>query len=116
MQSIQDPTSISYIHSDLQGVGKIKYEDLEHLIAVSYDPTGDAAQKIDLDFRGGGVMILSTQDMQRVKSSMSKKPYTDIEKFQLLMSYLFELAYDVAIAPGVNVSESLGFESFAATD
>jgi hypothetical protein len=93
-----------------------RYEDLEHLIAVSYDPKGDAAQKVDRDYRGGGVMILSTQDMQRVKSSMPKQPWTDVEKFQLLMSYLFELAYDVAIAPGFNVSESLGFENFAAMD
>ena len=43
---------------------------------------------------------------------MKQKPYTDIKKFQLLKSYLFELAYDLAIAPGVNVSESPGFESF----
>ena len=42
---------------------------------------------------------------------MKQKPYADIEKFQLLM-YLFELAYDLAIAPGVNVLESPGFESF----
>jgi len=28
------------------------------------------------------------------------------------MSYLFELAYDLAIAPDLNVSKSPGFESF----
>ena len=88
------------------------YEDLEHVIAVSYDPKGDAAKKVDLNWNSGGVMILNSHDVQRVKSSMSSKPYTDIEKFQLLLSYLFELAYDLAIAPGVNVSESPGFESF----
>ena len=88
------------------------YEDLEHVIAVSYEPKGDAAKKVDLDWKSGGVMILNSDDVQRVKSSMKSKPYTDIEKFQLLLSYLFELAYDLAIAPGVNVSESPGFESF----
>ena len=88
------------------------YEDLEHVIAVSYDPKGDAAEKVDLDWKSGGIMILNSDDVQRVKSSMKSKPYTDIEKFQLLLSYLFELAYDLAIAPGVNVSESPGFESF----
>jgi hypothetical protein len=43
---------------------------------------------------------------------MKEKPYTEIEKFQLLMSNLLEHAYDLAIAPGVNVSKSPGFESF----
>ena len=88
------------------------FEDLEHVIAINYDPKGDAAQVIHCNWEEGGVMILSSQDKQRVVSSMKQKPYTDIEKFQLLKSYLFELAYDLVIAPGVNVSESPDFESF----
>ena len=47
-------------------------------------------------------MILKAQD----------KLYANIEKIRLLRSYLFELAYDLAIASVVNVSESPGFESF----
>eukprot|EP00985_Skeletonema_marinoi_P023355 scaffold15522_cov92-Skeletonema_marinoi.AAC.1 len=88
------------------------FEDLEHVIAASYDPKGEAAQVVHLDWKEGGVMILGAQDKRRVVSSMKQKPYTDIEKFQLLMSYLFEVAYDLAIAPSVNVSQSPGFESF----
>ena len=88
------------------------FEDLEHVIAASFDPKGDAAQVVNCNWKEGGVMILSAQDKLRVVASMKEKPYTEIEKFQLLMSYLFELAYDVAIAPDVNVSKSPGFESF----
>jgi len=88
------------------------FEDLEHVIAASFDPKGDAAQVVNCNWKEGGVMILSAQDKLRVVSSMKEKPYTEIEKFQLLMSYLFELAYDLAIAPDVNVSQSPGFESF----
>lgn len=88
------------------------YEDLEHVIAAGFDPKGDAAQLVHLDWDAGGLMIFTTKEKQRVLSSMPKQPYTDIEKFQLLISYLFELAYDLAIRPGINVSESAGFESF----
>ena len=71
------------------------------MIATSFDPKGDAAQVVTFNWNEGGVMILSAQDKLRVVSSMKEKPYTEIEKFQLLMSYLFELAYDLAIAPDV---------------
>jgi hypothetical protein len=70
---------------------------------------GDAAQLVHLDWDAGDLMIFTTKEKQRVVSSMPKQPYTDIEKFQLLISYLFELAYDLAIRPDINLSESAGF-------
>lgn len=75
------------------------FEDLEHVIAASFDPKGDSAQVATCNWNEGGVIILSAQDKLRVLSSM--KENTEIEKFQLLMAYLFELAYDLAIAPDV---------------
>ena len=88
------------------------YEDLSHGIAAGFDPKGRVAQLVNCSWDEGGVLVLNAQDKQRVSSSMPKRKYTDVEKFQILLSYLFELAYDVAIAPALNVSESPGFESF----
>jgi hypothetical protein len=62
------------------------FEDLEHVIAPSFDPKEDAAQVVNFNWKEGGVMILSAQDKLRVVASMKEKPYTEIEKFQLLMS------------------------------
>lgn len=58
-------------------------------------------------------MILTDKEKRRIAGSMPNKPYTDVEKFQLLLSYLFEVAYDVAISPSLKVSESPGFESLS---
>jgi len=41
------------------------FEDLEHVIATSFDPKGDAAQVVTCNWNEGGVMILSAQDKLR---------------------------------------------------
>ena len=42
-----------------------EFEDLEHVIATSFDPKGDAAQVVTFNWNEGGVMILSAQDKLR---------------------------------------------------
>ena len=46
------------------------YEDLEHVIAVSYDPKGDAAKKVDVDWKSGGVMIFDDYSYGRKAGSV----------------------------------------------
>ena len=40
-------------------------KNLEHVIAASFDPKGDAAQVVTFNWNEGGVMILSAQDKLR---------------------------------------------------
>ena len=53
---------------------------------------------------------MSKDDEHRIKSCL-KKELTVVQMFQEVISYLFELGYDLALSPENNVSRSPGFES-----
>lgn len=40
-----------------------------------------------------------------------EKGVMDMQKFQDMCAYQFEMGYDLCISPGCNVSDSPGFES-----
>jgi hypothetical protein len=55
-------------------------------------------------------LIFNEKESKRVRASMGTG-MTDIQKFQDMCAYQFEMRYDLGISPGCNVSESPGFES-----
>jgi hypothetical protein len=50
------------------------------------------------------------KESKQVRGSM-EKGVMDMQKFQELCAYQFEMGYDLCISPGCNVSNSPGFES-----
>ena len=96
--------------------GKLGYfENLRQLVAAGFDPATDLSNRMDEDYKDGGLLILSCDDKDQIESSLKsslKKELTNIEKYQEYIAYLLELGYDLAIYPDNNVSRSPGFESF----
>ncbi len=99
-----------------EGKGKEKrdklgcFEHLTQIIAVGFDPSSKPATQVDNNYDEGGLLIMSKDDERRIKSCL-KKELTVVQKFQEVISYLFELGYDLALSPENNVSRSPGFES-----
>ena len=58
----------------------------------------------------GGIFFYS--DEQQVKIWSCKfSGKRDVQKFSGMTAYIFELAYDLALSPSKNVSDSPGFEA-----
>jgi hypothetical protein len=55
---------------------------------------------------------MNNNDFHRIESVLKTKHLSQLQKCQELIVYLFELGYDLAINPDMNVSRSPGFESF----
>ena len=54
---------------------------------------------------------LKDDDINHLQSRMKQQP-PHLLTFHAYLAYLFELGYDVAIKPSMNVSSNPGFESF----
>ena len=89
-------------------ITKGAFESLVQFEAAAFDKTSTC---VDKDCHEGGVMILSNDDKEKIRSSM-KSESNEIIKFHTFLSYLMEFGYDLGIAPSLNVSGSFGFESF----
>ena len=62
------------------------------------------------DRADGGIFFYSEEQMEAILGChFSGKP--DVQKFSGMVAYLFELAYDLALSPSNNVSDSPGFEA-----
>jgi hypothetical protein len=68
------------------------FDSLTLVIAAGFDPKSELAALIDKDYKHQNNCTLN--------------------KYHTFLSYLFELGYNLAIAPSSNVSDSFGFESF----
>jgi len=86
------------------------FEHLTQIIAVGFDPSSKPATQVDKNYDEGGLLIMSKDDERRIKSCLQKE-LAVVQKFQEVISYLFELGYDLALSPENNVSRSPGFES-----
>ena len=86
------------------------FENLVQVIAGGFDPSTTSAKQADKDFREGGIMILSSKDKQKIKECL-KDVDSSIKKFHTILAYQFELGYDLAISPDVNVSRNPGYET-----
>lgn len=86
------------------------FESLQQVIGAGWVPTSDAAKLLDRSWKDGGLMIFNEKESKQVRGSM-EKGVMDMQKFQELCAYQFEMGYDLCISPGCNVSNSPGFES-----
>ena len=91
------------------GTKRGAFERLDQLVAAGFAPTSTAAQTMDKDWKEGGLLILSDEDKEQIKKKFGR--VSELQKFQDICAYQLEYGYDLAIAPGNNVSESPGFES-----
>ena len=87
------------------------FESLTQFIAVGFDSQSSSALYIDNNYSEGGVLILNEADKEKIRSSMRQNPHI-LQKFHSFLAYQIEFVHDFALAPGTNVSRSLGFESF----
>ena len=98
----------SYPSKDTQiDVSKTKIGDFEDLVAycgIGFDGTSSVDKLLRL-FNWGDEM------MQRRLSQLHWKGKSEELKQVHMLGYLFELMYDLAIAPATNVSRSPGFET-----
>ncbi len=105
-----------FMHPSNQGKRQAKrdklgcFEHLTQVMAVVLDPAAEPAMHVTKDCNKGELLILSRDDERRIKSAL-KKDLTPVQKFQEVITYLFELGYDLALSPENNVSRSWGFES-----
>jgi hypothetical protein len=65
---------------------------------------------LDRSWTNGGLLIVDEKETKQIKSSMGEA-LTDMQKFQDMCAYQFELGYNLALSPSCNVLESPGFES-----
>jgi hypothetical protein len=87
------------------------FESLTQFIAAGFDPRSTRASLVDKNYSEGGVLILNRADKEKIRASMRQNPNV-LQKFHSFLAYQVEFGYDIALAPGTNVSRSLGFESF----
>ena len=87
------------------------FEHLTQYIAVGFDSDAVAESKVFVKNRAdGGIFFYSEEQKAKIRScKFSGKP--DVQKFSGMAAYLFELAYDLALSPSNNVSNSPGFEA-----
>ena len=88
------------------------WENLALFCAVAIDRNDEEKRDIiTMDYERGGLFVYNDNEMKRIKNMNSRSNKSEQEKRVELISYLFELAYDLAISDQHNVSESAGFES-----
>ncbi|KAL7545663.1 hypothetical protein ACHAWF_009011, partial [Thalassiosira exigua] len=82
------------------------FESLIQLVAAGFDRDHEVAHLLDKDVSEGGILLLSKEDKDRVKASMSNLKCNKITKFHHILAYQIELGYDLALSPDNNVSQS----------
>jgi len=63
------------------------------------------------NFEEGGIFLFNDEEKMKIGNANISGRSTYKDKAIVMLSYLFELAYDLAIAPSDNVSSNPGFES-----
>ena len=86
------------------------HEDLLFVIGAGFDPSSEVAASLSKSWQDGGLLILNESEKEKIGSAMKKA--SEVQKFHHILAYTLELGYDLALAPGLNVSESPGFEAF----
>ena len=84
------------------------FEQLFPFIACGFNPSNKNILTKDVD--EGGVLFLSKLDKEKIHN-VNFRGRTPDEKILDMIPYQFEIAYDLAIFPMDNVSESADFES-----
>ena len=83
------------------------FENLDMYCALAFDRKSDVSPLL-ADQSNNGLFVWSEEGMDELK-----KRGGDLKSAQLdAVAYLWELLYDLLLAPGENVSVSPGFEAF----
>jgi len=87
------------------------FEHLTQYIAAGFDGDVVAESKVFTKDRADGGIFFYSEEQREVilRCHFSGKP--DMQKFSGMVAYLLELAYDLALSPSNNVSDSPGFEA-----
>ena len=88
------------------------FENLTQVVAAGFDATSASAMLMNKNHEHGGLLIMNNDDLRQIESVLKTKHVSQLQKCQEFIAYLFEFGYDLAINPDLNVSRSLGFESF----
>ena len=87
------------------------FEYLKPVVAAGFDPSGEEAGMLHMNFDNGGILVLSSDEKKLINSSMKNLKCSNQEKFRHMLAYQIELGYDLCLAPGDVVSTNPGFES-----
>ncbi len=82
------------------------------VVAVGFDPSILEFDKLEIDLNDGGIMLLTKDEKNKIKSSCKNLAREEKDQYLSLLAYQFEFGYELALNPSVNVSRSLGVESF----
>jgi len=90
---------------------KGNFESLLQVVAAGFDPKSEHVEKLNRDFKSGGILIFDEDEECLIKSSMKNLKCSAKVKFSHMLAYQMELGYDLALAWEDIVSANLGFES-----
>jgi hypothetical protein len=88
------------------------FKNLTQVVRAGFDSSSAPAMFKNKNHEQGGLLIMNNNDLRRIDLVLNTKHLSQLQKCQELIAYLFELGYDLAINPDMNVSCSPGFESF----
>ena len=87
------------------------FEQLEQYVAAGFKPSVDTMTIFQKDYNDCGIFFYSDEERALLEKA-NFKGRTNGEKYLDIVSYLFELGYDLALSRTDNVSSSPGFEAF----
>ena len=88
------------------------WENLGIFGAIAIDQNDHEKREIiTTDYEKGGLFVYNKYEANKINNLKCRSHKSEQEKRIEVISYLFELAYDLAISYHDNVSESPGFES-----
>lgn len=85
------------------------FEYLDQFIGCAFSPANELISNFDKDYEEGGLLFYTDEEKTLI-CKVNFKSRLDKEKTSEMVAYLFEIAYDVAMCPMNNVSQSPGFE------
>ena len=107
--SLQSKFYRSYPSKDVQiDVSKCRLGDFEDLVAycgIGFDGSNSESVEKLLDLFDWG-----DARMQQHLSRLKWRNFPETKKKMCMLAYLFELVYDLCVAPSHNISRSPGFE------
>lgn len=89
---------------------QLVFQWLRQCIVTGFNSNNNVALTLDKGHNNQGILVLNNDDINHIQRSM-KQQLNHLLKFHTYLAYLFELGYDVAIQPSMNVPSNVGFKS-----
>ena len=87
---------------------------MRQYVALAFDPQNEAVKTTMVENYNsgqGGLFLFSDNEIKKMNNTKKKSRHTIVEKKIDMISYLFELGYDLCLSPLDCVSNNPGFES-----